>query len=235
MRPKTIIHNQVSLDGAVTGFDFTDSIGLSYEIAGRLKADIILVGSRTAKMGIKMFMERVPREKSADRVKPAAMKNDPRPLWVIPDTRGAMKGLLHVVRGSGYCRDAVILVSKKTPAAFIRYLEERGYDYHVVGKDRVDFKKAFALLKKKYNARIIRSDSGAVLNSRLLEEGLADEISLLVAPVLAGGRGLKLFGGLTSPGGKSIPLKLLGCKTLRGKYLAMKYLVLKTKAQGRPG
>ena len=48
--------------------------------------------------------------------------------WVIPDTRGVLKGLLHVLRRFEYCRDVIILVSERTGADYVAYLDERDYD-----------------------------------------------------------------------------------------------------------
>ena len=50
---KVILHNSISLDGSFLNFDV--NMGLHYRIAGSYKADVHLIGSKTAKTGIEMY------------------------------------------------------------------------------------------------------------------------------------------------------------------------------------
>jgi 2,5-diamino-6-(ribosylamino)-4(3H)-pyrimidinone 5'-phosphate reductase len=194
MKPKVILHNSVSVDGSITGFDV--DMGVHYHIASTFRAQAHLVGSRTALAGIQTFAKKIPAEKPQDFVPPRARKGTRRPYFVIPDTRGKLKGKLHVLRGSGFCRDVIILTSSKTPKAYLAYLKERRYLHHSVGTDRVNLNRAIKLLAERYKCKTILSDSGGVLNSFLLSRGLVDEISLLVHPLLTGKPGQKLFAKL---------------------------------------
>ena len=65
---------------------------------------------------------------------------------------------------------------------------------------------ALEMLAEKYNAKIVLNDAGPTLNDILLDNGLVDEISLLVSPVLVGDKGLNLFRSLKKSG---IKLELL--------------------------
>jgi Pyrimidine reductase, riboflavin biosynthesis len=123
MLPRVIVHNSVSLDGSLTGFDV--NLPLHYQIAAGFCADLILVGSHTARTGIDIFLQEIPQETEKDRRKPVREG----PLWVIIDTHGRLNGLLHIFRQMEYCRDVCILVSRTTPPEFLRYLQEREYDH----------------------------------------------------------------------------------------------------------
>ena len=164
MLPKVILHNTMSLDGSLTGFE--PNLEIHYQIARSYKADVHFVGSKTAKAGIELFMETVPPEEAADFVKPASPSDSH--FWVIPDTRGILKGLLHVIRRSEYCPALVILISKKTSSEYISYLEERNYEYLVAGDDHVDYKNALKILSERYNVNTVVTDAGGTLNSILL-------------------------------------------------------------------
>ncbi len=48
MKLKVIIHNAISLDGEIRGFDI--DMGLHYTIAGKYRPDVHLVGSRNSLM-----------------------------------------------------------------------------------------------------------------------------------------------------------------------------------------
>ena len=213
------MHNSISLDGSVIGFEV--NMGLHYQIASGFKPDLYIVGSNTAKLGVDMFMAEVPAETKDDFKKPDFDPGDKRAYWVIPDSRGKMKGLLHTMRNSEFGKDVVILASRKTPDHYIKHLDERDYDYYIAGEDQVDFKEALNLLAKKYPARTILTDAGPILNCHLLELGLIDEISLLISPVMVGKDSLDVFAKLD----KSINLNLIQQKTYENDYIHLLYRV----------
>jgi 2,5-diamino-6-(ribosylamino)-4(3H)-pyrimidinone 5'-phosphate reductase len=219
---KTIIYLSVSVDGAITGF--MPDMELHYGILGGLKPDAILVGSVTAKTGMEMFMKTVPEESPADRKKPSIADGDSRAYWFLVDTKGALQGLLHVYRQTGYCKDVIVLVSEKTPKAYLRYLDERGYDYHVVGEKKVDLPTAFALLAKRYAFTTLVTDAGSILPTVLLEAKLADEIHLLVVPTVVGKAGRTVFREME---GAAQGLSFLSAEPQKNGCVLLKYAVRK--------
>src|SRR4030042_6220487 len=219
MLPKVIVHHSVSLDGSLTSFE--PNMELHYQIAGNYKSNAHLIGSNTVKVGVELYEEGVPLEEKKDFEKPERAKS--LPLWVIPDTAGALKGLLHTCRRFEYCRDVVVLVSEETPEDYLIYLRERNYDYHVVGKRHVDLKLALELLAEKYKVKTVLADTGRILGNLLLEQGLASELSLLVHPVIVGKGAYTMFGNI----GKGISLKLLKQEALGKGYVWLVYKITK--------
>lgn len=219
---KIIMHSSVSLDGSLLGFEV--DMAAHYKIAGSFKADIHLVGSSTAAAGLRRFYRRLPAEQEKDFAKPKT--NAKRPLWVIPDTSGKLRGKLHVLRQSGYCRDVVVLTSSTTPKGYLRYLTERNYDWHYTGKKPLNYSHALDVLANEYKARTILTDSGRTLNGILLNAGLVNEISLLVHPVIAGGKRFPLFADVRT----DLRLKLLKNKSLGGKTWLL-FKIEKTSAK----
>jgi 2,5-diamino-6-(ribosylamino)-4(3H)-pyrimidinone 5'-phosphate reductase len=188
---KVIVHNSISLDGSLTGFE--PNMELHYQIVGSYRPDIYLVGSNTVKVGSTLYGE-IPAEKEDDFRKPT--KNPSLSYWVIPDTKGSLNGLLHFCRRYEYCRDVIVLISKQTPTDYIAYLKERNYDYHVVGETYVDLPKAIDLLSEKYDAQRILADTGKILSNILIEKNLVSEISLLVHPTIVGEKAYNMFGNI---------------------------------------
>jgi len=191
MLPRVILHNSVSLDGSLTGFE--PDMGAHYRIAGDYGAKVHLIGSNTALTGFELFGGPPPEEEK-DRKRP---ERDPGlPYWAVVDTDGRLNGLLHGLRSFEYCRDVLVLVSKRTPGEYLEYLKERDYRHHVVGEEHVDLEKALELLHTEYDAKTVLCDTGKILGNLLLEKGLVSEVSLLVHPVIVGKSSYNMFGDI---------------------------------------
>lgn len=223
MFPKIITHNAISLDGSISGF--TIDLEKHYAIAGRYNANAILVGSSTAKAGIGMYSDGIPDESAADFVKPRITPDDTRPYWVIPDSQGILQGRLHIFRRFEHCKDVIILLSEKSPVSYSKYLMERNYDVIITGHEDVDIRKSLEILAYKYDCQTVMTDSGGNLNQALLKEGLVDEVSLIVHPVLVDQRNPKLFRNFELPD-SPIRLELTRTENL-GEELLLIYKVIK--------
>ncbi|MBT8506921.1 5-amino-6-(5-phosphoribosylamino)uracil reductase [Methanomicrobiaceae archaeon CYW5] len=217
MIPEVIIHNTVSLDNAVLGFDI--DLGLHYSTLLAFEPDAILVGSATARYGIDMFLDSVPPEEGSDLVRPEPEPDDTRPVTVIVDSRGVLHGLLHIYRRMEYTKDVIVLVSDATPEEYLEYLRERAYPFIRCGTDHVALREALERLGEEYGIARVVSDSGGGLNGVLLNEHLADQLSLLVVPVLAGAGEKKLFGSVPAP----IRLALADAQRLDGGVVHLRY------------
>ena len=217
MKPKVMMHTQVSLDGKIAGFE---DAGIYYSLAYRFGADMVLFGSETVLAATAQH----PPETETDFIKPVIDPNDNRPYGVIPDSRGRLHNL-HVATNMGYLKDLIILVSETTPQSYLDYLTTRHYDFIVAGKDHVDYRKAFDILNDRYDCQIIRTDSGGALTNVLLEQGLVDEICLIVSPLLVGQTIPHVFRSLSLQ--NSIPLELQHSEVVDCNYLFLIYRVLR--------
>jgi len=218
------MHNAISLDGSFTGFDV--NMGLHYQVAARYEADAHLIGSNTLKTGVEI--EAIPPENETDFAKPK--RSADLPYWVIVDSKGAGKGLLHTCRRFEYCRDVIALVTPKTGADYVKYLENRRYDYLVTGAEQVDLKEALSTMCKDYGIKTVLVDSGPTLNSILLGRGLIDEISLLVVPVLVGRKSGDLLTHLNS-GQQNVELESLSSEGLSDGIVQLRYRVRNSNFQ----
>jgi len=182
MFPKIVIHNSISLDGSLTNFQ--PNMDLHYKIAGNYEAEAHLIGSNTAKIGVTLYGNGIPQEEKKDYVKAKRDKN--LPYWVIIDTKGALRGILHICRRFEFSRDIIILLSEETPNEYIEYLRERNYDHHIVGKSHVNLREALKILSTQYGVKTVLTDTGRILGNLLLNQGLVSEISLLIHPLIVG-------------------------------------------------
>jgi 2,5-diamino-6-(ribosylamino)-4(3H)-pyrimidinone 5'-phosphate reductase len=222
MKPKVIMHTQTSLDGCVRGFIDT---GIYYAIASRFNADMVLFGSGTILAATEyLSAEQCTPETEKAFIKPADNPDDKRPLCVVPDSRGKLRNL-HLFRDSQYIKDFIILVSASTPESYLEYLRERNYDLIVAGDDHVDYAKALEVLYDKYDCKIIRTDSGGILTNVLIEQGLVDEISLVISPCLIGTGEPHVFRSLSLL--NRIPLEKISCEFVDDNHLSVIYKVIK--------
>ena len=217
MLPKTILYNSVSIDGSLTNFDV--NMKLHYQIAGGFKPNAHLIGSNIIKTGIELYGESPPEEKK-DFDKPKRDKT--LPYWIIIDSKGTLKGLLHEVRRFEFCKDVVVLISKETPNHYINYLKQRNYDFHTIGDEHVNLKKALELLYNKYNTKILLTDCGSILGNLLITRGLVNEISLLIHPLIVGNKSYGIFNKIE----KLVKLKMLKHEVLDDNYIWIMFKIL---------
>ena len=219
---KLIVHSSVSVNGYVTGFE--PDMGAHYDTVLSYHPDGLLVGSNTIVKAIES-VDSIPSENQEDFVKPVFSDEDQRPYWLMVDSRGVLRNL-HFFRRSGYCKDIILLVSKKTPADYLDFLQKRQYDIICSGCDYVDYKNAFQQLSGRYGMKTIVVDSGGTLVSVLLAQGLVDELSLLVYPVIVEENNTLLF----KPdflSVKNIGWSLLSSKQVNNDLVLLRYKKIK--------
>jgi 2,5-diamino-6-(ribosylamino)-4(3H)-pyrimidinone 5'-phosphate reductase len=190
MRPRVIVHNSVSIDGALAGFDL--DLSAHFGALGQLAADAILMGANTAIATIEREAAQ-PGETDEDTEGRDLDPADPRFLWFIPDPTGRLQGQLHFYRRFELCKDIVVLGAASTPQKYRSWLAARNYRFHSVGKDEVDLAEALPLIGKEYGVKRVVTDGGPGLVGALLAQSLVDELSLLVFPNLVAAPAHRLF------------------------------------------
>lgn len=191
MQREVILHATVSLDSKLTGFPI-DS-GLHYEVVGAFQAGVHLIGSNAALTVMESLGGLEAARGMEDAGPPEAQEGDARPLWVVIDSKGLLEGKLHALRHSGYCREVAVAICHATPRSYIRYLRDRSHPHIISGDKRVDLPSALELIFAEFGASRILVDSGPALAGALIDRGLVNRISLLVAPYLVGGNGKGMF------------------------------------------
>ena len=122
----------------------------------------------------------------------------------------------------------IVTTNTKHPATKLSSLG----NVHVVRyKNKINFSDLFKRLKVEYGADRVTIQSGGTLNSILLREGLIDELSLVIAPALIGGKDTaSLVDGESIKSEKDLSmtktLKLKEVTKLENNYLHIVYEVL---------
>jgi len=217
--PEIILHNSISIDGSLTNFE--PNMGLHYQIAAQFQPDVHLIGSNTIKKGIEIYGAGIPQEEPKDFNKQQRSKD--LPYWVIIDSRGQLNGLLHICRRFEFCKDVLVLISQKTPSTYIKYLNERNYDYFIVGKEKVNLKEAFDLLSNKFQVKTILTDTGSILGNILLNNYYVSKISLLIHPIIVGINSYHIFNDVN----KILRLTLIKEETFENEFIWILYKIEK--------
>ena len=73
----------------------------------------------------------------------------------------------------------------RDPGCALVRLRLRRVEHLVLGEARVDLSAALRALAERYQVSAVRVDAGGALNGSLLQAGLVDEMSVVIAPYLA--------------------------------------------------
>jgi 2,5-diamino-6-(ribosylamino)-4(3H)-pyrimidinone 5'-phosphate reductase len=122
----------------------------------------------------------------------------------------------------------IITTNKEHPA----YLRNDAANLEIIYYDNIiDFKDLFIKLKQDYNIENITIQTGGTLNAVLLRNKLVDSISIVIAPVLIGGKNTpSLIDGKSLSFDDELQhikgLKLVNIKQLNNSYLHLQYDII---------
>jgi 2,5-diamino-6-(ribosylamino)-4(3H)-pyrimidinone 5'-phosphate reductase len=221
MLPKVIVHTEVSVDGRM---DWLPDDGfLYYRLIGAWDIDAMLSGSGT------MAAAYPTPDREADLAAPPPEKPAGLQRMIVVDSQARLR-CWRQMQQSEWWGDVTALVSKATPTAYVEELTALGIDTIVTGETRVDLRAALEALHERYGIQVLRVDSGGTLIGVLLRAGLVDELSVILSPVLIGGRSPRSFyvaPDLTSLVGTS-SLRLTHMENVEGDYVWLRYTVDQT-------
>lgn len=89
------------------------------------------------------------------------------------------------LREQPFWRDVLVLCTATTPAGQLDRLRRHRVGHVVLGQNRVDLGGALRLLAQRHRVGTVRVDAGGGLNVPLPRAGLADQLSIVIAPYLA--------------------------------------------------
>jgi riboflavin biosynthesis pyrimidine reductase len=113
---------------------------------------------------------------------PGSLRTHPGPWLVVIDSRARIRWTTNEMDGTRLA----VLLSRKTPVAYRRFLREHDVPYLEAGEGRVDLGRALHRLGEAFGADCVVSTAGGVLGGVLLRSGLVDEIDIQFLPVVVG-------------------------------------------------
>lgn len=202
-RPYIICHMVTSIDGKVTGDFLYDkqceaATELYYQINRDFKADAFACGRVTMEgsftQGLKPDLSRfagiaIPREDYlAD--------STARYFAVAFDRRGQLGWQAPVIVDDdpGYGGAHILeVMCEDAPDEYLAYLQNIGVSYIFAGKEELDLPLALQKLYALFGIRTLLLEGGSILNGAFQREHMVDELSLVMAPVIAEAEDKPLF------------------------------------------
>jgi riboflavin biosynthesis pyrimidine reductase len=83
----------------------------------------------------------------------------------------------------------LIIMSENAPCEYIDYLNEKRISWITCGKERIDLRCASEILANEFGIERMAIVGGGHINGSFLDEGLVDEVSLLIGPAIDGREG----------------------------------------------
>ena len=207
MRPRIIINAAMSADGkiALVGgkrIKISDEEDFRRVHEMRASVDAILVGINT-----------VLKDDPKLTVKEKFVPNAKNPVRIVLDSKLRVPENARVLNGMAR---TIIATTENTP--------ERNLNAEIIrcGVDRVDLKCLMGKLWE-MGVRSVMVEGGGTVISSFLREGLVDEISVFIGPIVIGGDAPSLVEGEGAKEERDVMrLRLLECRTL-GKGVLLRY------------
>ena len=139
------------------------------------------------------------------------------------------------LREQPFWRDVLVLCSAAAPAGQLDRLRRHRVGHVVLGEGRVDLGGALSLLAEQHRVGSVRVDAGGGLNGALLRAGLADQLSIVIAPYLAASAIAGQVRLLTGPGcPDAVALDLTAVERLCQGHVWLRYDVRKGQTPAYP-
>ena len=220
-RPYIICHMMSSIDGRIDCAMTAQIKGVDeyYKTLDSLNAPARLSGRFTAQLEMSLPGKFIPAKNEIFGKEFFSKKKDSESFDIVVDTNG----ILLWDDDSKYEKHHLIIMSEKVTKEYLEYLDGKKLSYIVSGKEKIDLKKSMEILYKEFNVKRLAVVGGPLINSAFLENGLLDEISVLIGLGIDGRKGMQgVFDGL----GMEHPvtkLKLKECKSFESGAVWIRY------------
>lgn len=191
-RPKTTIHILSALDGKITGpFLGMPWVRESSEAYGRIRAayqaDAWLYGTTTTKEFTGFSRPELDNQIVSFPMEDFIAENNAPLYYVSVDALGEIGWESGTFQKAGRPDAHVIeVLTEQAPAAYRAFLQKRGVSYLVAGRESLDCRIACQKLYRLFGIKTLLICGGGGINWTFLQQGVVDEVSLLIAPAADG-------------------------------------------------
>lgn len=231
--PFVVCHMLTSLDGKIDGDFFrAPEAGPAQQAYGSLRGfyrcQATLYGTTTMLGGyadgaVSSLPEEAPESSRQDFINPEGLAVGN--FIVSMDPQGELAFHSHLVARKGRPTSHVIqALTQKASPRYLSYLRKRGISYLFAGEDRLDCSLLLRKLSGSFGISRLMVAGGGITNQAFLQDGLIDELSLVIAPVADGGNALSVFEPASFlPDHVPVPFTVEETKVLPGNTLWLRY------------
>ncbi|KRO00703.1 deaminase-reductase domain-containing protein [Companilactobacillus kimchiensis] len=194
-----------------------------YQTLQAIDAPTTLSGRVTAQLELAQSGKFDAENKTAVGVEKFSKKVDSKEYNVVVDT----KGTLMWDDDAQYSRPHIIITSQQVTKDYLDYLDTKNISWIVAGESKIDLARATEILKTEFEVERMAIVGGGHIDGSFLDEGLIDEISLLIGAGVDGRGGMAaVFDGRGMDHG-IVPLKLKSVQSYDDDAVWLRYLVKK--------
>lgn len=231
-RPHVICHMTSSVDGRIKVRRWaTDADGHYERVHKRLDGDAWMCGRITMQgyADSATALSEAPDGGAPIERTDHIAKSDASGYAVALDARGRLDwGARNDIEGD----HVVVVLCETVPDDHLRRLRAGGLSYLFAGRETVDFALAVEKLYARFGIERLLVEGGGRINGSMLQAGVVDELSLLVAPAVDGLTGtpavFDIDGEEDASLGSRRRLDLTSCETLDGGVVWLRYGITTT-------
>lgn len=192
-RPYIVCHILSALDGKISGaFMGTDATYEASKEYARIRtayqAEAWLYGTTTTKEFTGYRKPDLKKEYAPVPEGDFMAETDLKLYYVSLDTEGEIGWESGIFRKAGRPDMHVVeILTESTPMAYRAYLREKGVSYIIAGKKSLDCREAVEKLKRYFKIDTLLICGGGTVNWSFVQQGVVDELSLILAPAADGG------------------------------------------------
>ena len=193
-RPYIVCHILSSLDGRIDGdfFDMEETMSV-YPEFGRIResyhCDAMLHGAVTAAEIYRVAMtEGNVSGDHSDNHRDFVASTEAKKYAVVIDAEGRLFWRSGDIERRGEKLHVITILTEAVSSDYLAKLREAGVSYILAGRTTLDLPLAMRKLKTTFGIERLLLSGGGVVNWSFLQEGLIDELSLVLAPIAEGRR-----------------------------------------------
>lgn len=231
-RPFVVCHMLSSLDGKINGKFFSEpectaalteygNLREFYGCQATLYGTTTMIDSYSDGMAGELPKSSVHYAKE-DHIAPSDVEN----YIVSIDTKGILKWTSNYITKKGRSKAHVIeVLTEEISEDYLAYLRKFDISYIFAGKEQLDPKLLLYKLKQKFSIERMMIAGGGIINWTLLQAGMIDEVSLIIAPIADGSNtAVSIFEKSDFlPSGSPVGFTLKEIKQIKGGSLWLRY------------
>ncbi len=227
-RPYVICHMMSTVDGRIISNNWgskkkiSEYSALYEECHNSFKSQAWMVGRVTMEAHFSVPLnDQLENPPAPIPLEPFVADKKAKSFAIAVDARGKLGWKNNKINGD----HIIAILSGEVGQAYLHYLRKKKVSYIFGGEKEINFLDALQQLKKLFPIKTIMLEGGGNINGSLLNNGLIDELSLLIIPVADGTANAATTFDITRPGAvkRARPLQLKKVKQLKQDVLWLKY------------